>query len=156
MCKSEKGGFANGKIIGSTDEAKAMANQECDAMLEYISNALRTVKIAQGQTPSEAGAMAGVTHQQFYKYTRGEDKISAARLGVYAKNSGVPIHAFYPEYLCEGIIFKEVNRMTIEHCKCFQEINDAEIKRLLHQLMCALAKRGLQLKPEFLKNECIK
>ena len=63
---------------------------------QAIGKLLRTHRILQGHNQAQAGALLGVSFQQFQKYENGTNRISAASLLTLSCAWDMPVSAFFP------------------------------------------------------------
>jgi transcriptional regulator with XRE-family HTH domain len=58
---------------------------------------LRAVRLARGESLTEAGRAIGISFQQVRQYESGANRISASMLNELAHHFGVAIEVFYPD-----------------------------------------------------------
>ena len=63
---------------------------------QIIGRLLRTHRILQGYNQAQAGALLGISFQQFQKYENGTNRISAASLLTLSCAWNTPVSAFFP------------------------------------------------------------
>ena len=70
--------------------------QTSDTLNAYIGDKIRLQRKMLGVNASELGAILGVTKQQFSKYEKGIDGISAANLHLICQKMSISVDGFYP------------------------------------------------------------
>lgn len=64
-----------------------------------VGEAIKTLRVANGLSQQDAADKIGITSQQWQKYEKGENKISAGRLGTIAKLFDTDVNYFFEEVL---------------------------------------------------------
>jgi len=75
-------------------KSRTAARRACAEDIE-IAHRLRALRLERGLSQSRVASQAGVSFQQFQKYEKGDNRISAGRLQRIAGALDVPVTAFY-------------------------------------------------------------
>ena len=106
-----------------------------------IGERIHELRIARGLSRQQIAAKVGVTHQQFQKYEKGTNRISAGRLASIAKALKKPVAYFFKDVEQEQDKFQtQHQRMCIEISRNFMKIKDPSHQQAVNHLIKTLIK----------------
>lgn len=107
----------------------------------YIGDKIYHLRIKRGLPQEKIADIFKVSIQQFQKYEKGVNRISAANLGLLAKALGVDINYFYEGYDLENLEVKnKSNEEFIAISNKFIKIKSEEYRKAINLIIEALSK----------------
>jgi len=110
--------------------------EETRIMDKNIGRAIQSMRIAQGLSRQQLSEKIGVSHQQFYKYETGDNRISVSRMALLSKALKTPLSHFV-EVVEEDKT--EHRRLTIEVSRMFAKITNPKHQEAVASLIRALS-----------------
>jgi transcriptional regulator with XRE-family HTH domain len=107
-----------------------------------IGHRVRMRRLMLGMTQSQLAQVLGVTFQQFQKYEKGENRISASRIQLLARSLGVPVSFFFDpcgDKLTDDIASFLATHEGLRLAKAFHRITGERIRRSIVLLVQKLA-----------------
>jgi len=80
---------------------RTLQKRVAEARIEIAEN-LKSIRIRKGLSQTEAGELLGVTFQQWQKYEKASNRISAASLAAVAEELEVPLADFFAGLSIDG------------------------------------------------------
>ncbi|MEY4904133.1 MAG: hypothetical protein RLZZ292_1948 [Bacteroidota bacterium] len=114
----------------------ANKNNTLNAIDSYIGSRVRLARLTKRMTQEEIGGRLGITFQQFQKYEKGANRISAGRLQHIAEILAVPVSYFFegsPKIESENIKIEKTNIDDFE--KLFNSIKNQESREAILKIM---------------------
>jgi transcriptional regulator with XRE-family HTH domain len=108
----------------------------------HVGRKIVEIRLAFGLTRNDVASKVGVTHQQFSKYEKGENRMSIGRLIQVAAVFGKPPSYFY-EGITKYVLTPEEEsrqRLALEYSKNFKGIKNQSIKETINKLVALLGK----------------
>lgn len=93
---------------------------ELQEITDRIGSQVRVERLSRGWSQKQLSDKIGVTHQQLYKYERGDNRISAARLEIIARAFKMPTSDFFTKDV--DCIPDEGQRLNIELIRVFVKL----------------------------------
>jgi len=108
----------------------------------HVGRKIVEIRLAFGLTRNDVASKVGVTHQQFSKYERGENRMPIGRLIQVAAVFCKPPSYFYEEITqkVETPEDESRQRLTLEYSKNFKGIKNESIKETINKLVAVLNK----------------
>jgi transcriptional regulator with XRE-family HTH domain len=124
----------------------------------HVGNRVRMQRMLVGMSQEKLGEHLGLTFQQVQKYEKGSNRVSASKLYQMAQVLGVPVQFFYEDLPgsrgeANGPGVNEAGSQSeimgflgsseaIRLNRAFSEVEDPRIRKVLVDLLIAIAKQG--------------
>jgi len=95
---------------------------ETKAIDKNIGRMIKEERLAQGMSRQQLAGKIGVTHQQLHKYEDANNRVSASKLVLLAKELKRPVSFFISTHIDTSI--NQHNRLTIEVSRAFSKISN--------------------------------
>jgi transcriptional regulator with XRE-family HTH domain len=106
---------------------------------QLIGMRIRERRMVLGLTQPELGELIGVTYQQFHRYERGLNSISAGRLYAIARRLDTPVEYFFEGLQQENPELPLRLRRLLDISRDVGEIENQKYQQAISQLTRALA-----------------
>ncbi len=131
-----------------------MASQKFKELNISIGAKLREIRIHKGLTQATCGRAVGVSFQQFQKYEKGQNRISAGQLYTLAKLFDISVSSFLadiekPRTQKNPIEMKQERKLL----KSFSEIKDQKDRRLILGLVSSIKSQMREMKLTSVSNQ---
>ena len=132
----------------SKNDVQPISREMLNQIDTYVGSRLRLMRITQDRSQTEMGEAVGLSFQQFQKYEKGANRISASKLHEFGKILDVPVSFFFdgledaldlppPPPMPNDVLNR---REVLELLRAYWAIKNPKVRRALHFAVKTIAR----------------